>query len=139
MRGIKFLSMTALAANNRASQTQSSTTINSAEKQVSVAEPLFGRRAAFQSIMLGAAMLAPAVSNGLDMDAFMNSQLDSDTKNCDPKKDPKCMPKLSADEAMCQYGQSGTARGEACKRVKASGGKLPSPTKEKSLGGAYAK
>ena len=66
-------------------------------------------------------------------------QLDSDTKNCDPSKDSKCLPKLSADEAMCKYGQSGEARGEACRRVKELGGSLPkSGTKEKSLGGAYA-
>jgi len=64
--------------------------------------------------------------------------LEADKKNCNPKLDPKCAPKLSADEAMCQYGQSGEARGEACKRVKAAGGKMPSVKKEKSLGGAYA-
>lgn len=135
MRGIKFLSMTALAANKGALQRPSSST---AEKPLIVEEPLLGRRAAFQSMMLGAAMLAPTVSNALDMDAFMNSELDSDTKNCDPKRDPKCIPKLTADEAMCKYGQSGDLRGEACKRVKSGGGKLPSGTKEKSLGGAYA-
>jgi len=73
------------------------------------------------------------------MDAFMNSQLESDTKNCDPKRDPKCIPKLSADEALCKYGQSGNARGEACKRVKQAGGTLPSAQPQgKSLGGAYA-
>merc|ERR1711997_859016 len=74
----------------------------------------------------------------LDLDAFIKSELDADTKNCDPKKDPKCIPKLSGDEALCKYGQSGNARGEACKRVKASGGDLPGVKKEKSLGGAYA-
>jgi hypothetical protein len=77
MRGINFLSMTALAANKGTLQKQSLT----------VEEPLLGRRAAFQSIMLGAAMFAPTVSNALDMDAFMNSELEKDTKNCDPKKD----------------------------------------------------
>jgi hypothetical protein len=45
-------------------------------------------------------------------------QLAADTNNCDPKKDPKCIPKLNSDEALCKYGQSGAARGEACKRVK---------------------
>jgi hypothetical protein len=40
---------------------------------------------------------------------------------------------------MCKYGQSGDARGEACRRVKESGGKLPTAgTPVKSLGGAYA-
>jgi hypothetical protein len=67
-------------------------------------------------------------------------QLDADTKNCDPKVDSKCIPKLSSDEAMCKYGQSGDARGEACRRVKEAGGKLPmsSGSPVKSLGGAYA-
>jgi hypothetical protein len=45
---------------------------------------------------------------------------------------------MTADEALCKYGQSGNARAEACKKFKQAGGDLPSPTKEKSLGGAYA-
>jgi hypothetical protein len=65
-------------------------------------------------------------------------QIEADTKNCDPKRDPKCIPKLTADEALCKYGQSGTARGEACKRVKAGGGKIDTRPQGKSLGGAYA-
>ena len=72
---------------------------------------------------------------------FLNTvlQLKADEKNCNPKLDPKCIPKLSADEALCKYGQSGEARGEACKRVKKSGGELPSAKPQgKSLGGAYA-
>ena len=40
---------------------------------------------------------------------------------------------------MCKYGQSGEARGEACRRVKESGGALPKASAPvKSLGGAYA-
>ena len=78
-------------------------------------------------------------ANALDMDAFENSQIAADQKNCDPKKDPKCIPVLTADEALCKYGQSGNARGEACQRVKAKGGALPSAKPAgKSLGGAYA-
>jgi hypothetical protein len=70
---------------------------------------------------------------------LMTRQLDADTKNCDPKRDPKCKPKLSEDEALCQYGQSGNARSEACKRVRAVGGSVPKPGSEgRSLGGAYA-
>ena len=66
-------------------------------------------------------------------------QIESDTKNCNPKLDRKCIPKLNSDEALCKYGQSGDARGEACKRVKAAGGTLEkAKPKEKSLGGAYA-
>jgi hypothetical protein len=106
-------------------------------------------------------------AGALDMDAFANSQvrslftmvggfgrqtfanfllffhrhyqLESDTKNCDPSKSTKCIPKLTDDEALCKYGQSGNARAEACKRVKGAGGALPKPGSEgKSLGGAYA-
>lgn len=66
-------------------------------------------------------------------------QIESDTKNCDPKRDPKCIPKLTEAEALCKYGQSGQARADACTAVKSSGGKMPEKGKEgKSLGGAYA-
>jgi hypothetical protein len=66
-------------------------------------------------------------------------QLEADTKNCDSKKDNKCIPKLTPDEAMCKYGQSGETRGEACRRVKEAGGALPKVgAPVKSLGGAYA-
>jgi len=78
-------------------------------------------------------------ATALDMDAFINSEIAKDTKECNPKTDPKCRPSMSEDEALCKYGQSGQARGEACQRFRASGGALPaSGTKEKSLGGAYA-
>merc|ERR1712232_237800 len=77
-------------------------------------------------------------ASALDMDAFEKSIVASDTEKCDPKKDPKCIPKLSDDEALCQYGGGGNARGEACMRVKKAGGKLPEINKEKSLGGVYA-
>jgi hypothetical protein len=110
-----------------------------------------GRRHAFLSVMAAGVSLATVSfgssssiamnANALDMDAFINRELDSDTKNCDPKKDPKCMPKLSADDALCQYGQVGAAKKmEACQRIKAAGGKLPDPaaSQGKSLGGAYA-
>lgn len=69
---------------------------------------------------------------------FYMIQIQEDSKNCDPKRDPKCIPKISADEALCKYGQSGDARGEACKRVKQAGGAVPDPAKVKSMGGAYA-
>ena len=82
---------------------------------------------------------ATRASNALDMDAFMNAELASDKKNCDPKKDPKCIPKLSEDEALCKYGQGGKAKGEACKRLKSQGIEVPtSAPGGKSLGGAYA-
>ena len=103
-------------------------------------EHAFGRRRMLESILFGAsvASVAGPAANALDMDAFATSTLENDQKNCDPKKDPKCIPKISADQALCTYGQSGTARGEACKRVKAAGGSLPSASQGRSLGGAYA-
>ena len=77
-------------------------------------------------------------ANALDFDAFEKAEEDKDQKNCNPKLDPKCIPKLTDDEALCQYGGGGRARGEACMRIKKAGGKLPEVKKEKSLGGAYA-
>ena len=75
----------------------------------------------------------------LDMDAFANAQIESDIKNCDPKTDPKCIPKLTEAEALCKYGQSGKARAEACASAKKAGGSVPTKASEgKSLGGAYA-
>jgi len=85
------------------------------------------------------AFLGASAANALDMDAFANSQLEADEKNCNPKVDPKCAPPMTKDEALCKYGQSGEARGDACKRVKQAGGSLPSAKPQgKSLGGAYA-
>ena len=91
-------------------------------------------------LVAGAAItiVSTPAAQALDFDAFANSEIESDTKKCDPKKDPKCIPKLSDDEALCQYGGGGNARGEACMRVKKAGGKLPEVKREKSLGGAYA-
>mmetsp|Transcript_14634 Transcript_14634/g.20690 ORF Transcript_14634/g.20690 Transcript_14634/m.20690 type:complete len:136 (-) Transcript_14634:158-565(-) len=101
-----------------------------------------GRRQAMNFIMGGAAAAfvssIPSAADALDMDAFMNAELASDTKNCDPKRDPKCAPKMTDDQALCTYGQSGKARAEACKRLKEAGGALPDAKKQKSLGGAYA-
>jgi hypothetical protein len=90
-------------------------------------------------LVAGAAFtVVSSPAQALDFEAFANSEIANDTKKCDPKLDPKCIPKLSDDEALCQYGGGGKARGEACMRVKKAGGKLPEVKKEKSLGGAYA-
>ena len=81
----------------------------------------------------------PSAANALDMDAFANSELDKDQKNCNPKLDPKCSPPMTPDEAMCKYGQSGEKRGEACQRFKSQGGALVKPGQGgTSPGGAYA-
>jgi hypothetical protein len=153
MRGLHFLSVTALAGNDPAvhhrldSTTTRSLCVQESLKVVIDDEPVLGRRKAWQSIMATGAVLVattatatfPAMSTALDYEAFTKSELDKDTKNCNPKVDPKCAPEMTQDEALCKYGQSGNARGEACRRFKAAGGQLPtSATKEKSLGGAYA-
>lgn len=139
MRGLKLLATTALAA-NRGTVHRPDAGVKSIDQQPNADVPTFGRRKALQQILSvgAAASIAPTAAFGLDMDAFMNSELENDKKNCDPKRDPKCVPKLTSDEALCKYGQSGNARSEACKRVKATGGALPEAKKEKSLGGAYA-
>ena len=65
-------------------------------------------------------------SNALDIDSFENSLLEQDTTQCNPKLDPKCIPKLTPDEALCKYGVPGAdARTDACKRVRDAGGQLP--------------
>lgn len=100
------------------------------------------RREALNLAFIGAAAIAgfstgTQEAEALDMDAFMNKELEADVANCDPKRDPKCKPKLSADEALCQYGQ-GRSKGEACKRAKTTGGDTTQRGGGKSLGGAYA-
>jgi len=120
----RTLPMTALAAANEPSQIID-----------------ISRRNAFKEAgaLAVAIAFAPTVSaNALDMEAFANAQIEADIKNCDPKRDPKCIPKLNADEALCKYGQSGTKKSEACRRVKAAGGDISQAPQGKSLGGAYA-
>ncbi|KAL7484405.1 hypothetical protein ACHAW6_010041 [Cyclotella cf. meneghiniana] len=92
----------------------------------------------FGAFLTVAIVPMPNIVSALDFDAFEKGEIAADTKNCNPKLDPKCQPNLSPDEALCQYGNSGKARGEACSRVRDAGGKLPEAKKERSLGGAYA-
>lgn len=140
MRSWKLLATAALAANKASLIRDQSKALQNVDPSALDSEPVFGRRKALQSILSVGVVVAtsPRASFGLDMDAFANSELAADKANCDPKRDPKCAPQLTADEAMCKYGQSGDARGEACKRLKKAGGSLPGATKTKSLGGAYA-
>lgn len=106
------------------------------------AAPLSGRRALLRRCAALATLASfaalPAPARALDFDAFERGEIATDTARCDPKRDPKCIPKITGDEALCQYGSSGDARGEACARVKRKGGTLPEATKAKGPGGAYA-
>ena len=86
------------------------------------------------AVLLGSSFKA----NALDFDAFEQGLIVSDTIKCNPKLDPKCIPKLTHDEALCKYGVVGaTERTAACKRVRDAGGQLPnsSKTKERSTMG----
>jgi hypothetical protein len=74
--------------------------------------------------------LQNGIANALDMDSFENSILKKDTIQCNPKLDPKCIPELTHDEALCKYGVAGaTERTAACRRVRDAGGKLPNASK----------
>mmetsp|Transcript_29499 Transcript_29499/g.62607 ORF Transcript_29499/g.62607 Transcript_29499/m.62607 type:complete len:154 (-) Transcript_29499:264-725(-) len=92
-------------------------------------------KAAAGAMLIG---VTGTAANALDFDAFAAGEIAQDVEKCDPKRDPKCIPKLTEDEALCQYGGGGKSKGEACLRIRKAGGKLPEVKKEKSLGGAYA-
>ncbi|KAL7535229.1 hypothetical protein ACHAXR_006371 [Thalassiosira sp. AJA248-18] len=78
-----------------------------------------------KAVTIGTALTIPS-ANALDMDSFEKSLIEKDTTQCDSKQDRKCIPKLTADEALCKYGVSGAdSRTEACRRVRDSGGQLP--------------
>ena len=58
----------------------------------------------FTKATVGAVLIGTAAeSNALDMDSFENSLIEKDTTECNSKLDPKCIPKLTADEALCKY------------------------------------
>lgn len=137
---MKLLGVSSFVTSGQSYTTTAPAKRTPATQQTSALHATGGRRQVLQSVFTtGAAFVgSTTISHALDMDAFMNSELESDTKGCNPKTDPKCKPKLSNDEALCKYGNSGNARAEACKRVKATGGELPSANQGKSLGGAYA-
>eukprot|EP00537_Pseudo-nitzschia_pungens_P010968 CAMPEP_0172397084 /NCGR_PEP_ID=MMETSP1061-20121228/28863_1 /TAXON_ID=37318 /ORGANISM="Pseudo-nitzschia pungens, Strain cf. pungens" /LENGTH=149 /DNA_ID=CAMNT_0013129153 /DNA_START=85 /DNA_END=534 /DNA_ORIENTATION=+ len=126
---------TTSSASMQAARTNTQLSATSNEDIVSSRRNMFKRAGAFAAVVAFTPVVA---ANALDMDAFANAQIEADIKNCDPKRDPKCIPKLNADEALCKYGQSGSARGDACKRVKAAGGDISQKPQGQSLGGAYA-
>lgn len=79
------------------------------------------------AVILGSQSFA---ANALDFDAFEQGLIASDTLKCNPKLDPKCIPKLTHDEALCKYGVQGAKeRTAACTRVRDSGGQLPNSSK----------
>ena len=84
----------------------------------------------FTKSTIGALLIGTSTeSNALDMDSFENSLIEKDTTECN-SKDPKCIPKLTADEALCKYGVSGAdERTKACRRVRDAGGQLPGSKK----------
>jgi len=43
--------------------------------------------------------ITSSTANALDFDSFANSEIANDTQKCDPKRDPKCIPKLSGKSA----------------------------------------
>ena len=76
-------------------------------------------------------------AGALDMDSFEKNLIEKDTAQCDSRLDPKCVPKLTPDEALCKYGVSGAeARTAACRRVRDAGGELPTsrPGERKTQG-----
>lgn len=71
-----------------------------------------------------------SVAHALDFDAFERGEIATDTEECNPRLDPKCIPKLTHDEALCKYGVVGaTERTAACRRVRDAGGQLPNASK----------
>lgn len=72
---------------------------------------LMSRRSVFAVPLL----IAPAAAMALDIDSFVQKELDNGT--CNEKIDKKCKPKLSDDQALCRFGQPSQETGEACVRA----------------------
>mmetsp|Transcript_21001 Transcript_21001/g.52090 ORF Transcript_21001/g.52090 Transcript_21001/m.52090 type:complete len:143 (-) Transcript_21001:590-1018(-) len=141
MTSYKILSALLLVALSSSSEAFSSPSTMSRPTSELSAVNDSSRRSMFKNAgaFAAAVVFTPVVAaNALDMEAFANSQIADDVKNCNPKLDPKCIPKLTPDEALCKYGQSGTKKSEACRRVKAAGGDTTQAQQGRSLGGAYA-
>lgn len=68
-----------------------------------------------RSFLVAPLIAAPTAAMALDMDAFMNKELESTT--CDEAINKKCRPKLSDDEALCRFGSPSNRTGEACVRA----------------------
>jgi len=68
-----------------------------------------------RSFLVAPLIAAPTAAMALDMDAFINKELESTI--CDEKINKKCQPKLSDDEALCRFGSPSKATGQACVRA----------------------
>lgn len=80
----------------------------------STKKPAISRRSVF-GIPFVIAGAAPTASMALDIDAFMQKELDTGT--CSESTDKKCQPKLTEDQALCRFGQPSKKTGEACLRA----------------------
>lgn len=81
--------------------------------------------------LLYSSAFCPHPSQALDIDAFIQNELDSEV--CNNRVDKKCISKvkMSDDEALCKFGQPGKSRGDACVRIGVS-------TSSKTIGGVDA-
>eukprot|EP01083_Nonionella_stella_P262374 892228_1 len=132
-----FAPSTSVTPSSTFTSSASTSALNAENENVSRRIAMGGLATAFVTLATGGAVTGAA--NALDMDAFMNAELDKDTKNCDPKLDRKCAPKMNETEALCKYGQGGKAKAAACKQLRESGAEVPTAAPAgKSLGGAYA-
>lgn len=80
-----------------------------------VSDPSKATRRSFLVTLPFLTGMSTSAVNALDFDSFIQKELDSTP--CDEKKDKKCSPQLTADEAMCRFGQPSPATGNACLRA----------------------
>jgi hypothetical protein len=105
--------------------TLSSTTIKSkSNPKVSNNNVVISRRSAFLipttaaiiTMITSSSSTLPA-AEALDIDSFIQKELDDTSTTCNEKTDKKCKPKLSTDEALCRFGQPSKSTGDACLRA----------------------
>ena len=77
----------------------------------------FSSKLSRRSFLIAPLIAAPTAAMALDMDAFMNKELEMDSTVCDERTNKRCQPKLSDDEALCRFGSPSKGTGEACVRA----------------------
>jgi hypothetical protein len=88
------------------------------EADGSMSSILVSRRGWFQvASALSATTAITTAAHALDIDSFVQNELQADNVLCNDKTSKKCMPKLSEDEALCRFGQPSPRTGEACLRA----------------------